>query len=84
MNMMGAVLFGVVTTLMATTAGAQTPSASPIERATTFGGQSITVGPRLRETPLIVIGGLAVGIWSRVPPPYDVAANRNATANPLP
>ena len=35
-------------------------------------------------TPLFVIGGLAVGIWARVPPPYDVTANRNAAANPLP
>jgi hypothetical protein len=35
------------------------------------------------STPLFVIGDLAAGIWPRVPPPYDVTANRNAAANPL-
>lgn len=35
-------------------------------------------------TPLATIGDLSVGIWAPVSPPYDVTANRNGTANPLP
>jgi hypothetical protein len=84
MNMMQAVLFGILTVLIATTANAQKPGAGQTERTPRLGGQSVTVGPRLGATPLFVIGDLAVGIWARVPPPYDVAANRNAAANPLP
>ena len=83
MNTVHAVLFGILTALIATTAYAQKPSAGP-ERTPRLGGQSVTAGPRLGATPLFVIGDLAVGIRARVPPPYDVAANRNAAANPLP
>jgi hypothetical protein len=84
MNTVHAVLFGILTALIATTAYAQKPSAGPEERTPRLGGQSVTAGPRLGATPLFVIADLAVGIWARVPPPYDVAANRNAAANPLP
>jgi len=35
-------------------------------------------------TPLATIGDLSVGIWTRVAPPYDVTADLNAAANPLP
>jgi hypothetical protein len=35
-------------------------------------------------TPLASIGDLSVGIWTPVPAPYDVTANRSAAANPLP
>lgn len=45
------------------------------------------VGAPLRAphvTPLATIGSLSLGIWTRVPPPYDVTANQNAAANPLP
>jgi hypothetical protein len=82
-----AVIFGVPTVLMATTADAQKPDAGPAERAAAFQGQSVTGAPWLRAqhpTPLFAIGSVAVGIWARVPPPYDVTANRNAAANPLP
>jgi hypothetical protein len=42
-------------------------------------------GPRPQSpTPLFVIGDLTVGIWARVPLPYDATANRNTAANPLP
>ena len=45
-----------------------------------LGGQSVTVGPRLQHpTPLFFVGGLAVGIWTRVPPPYDATAVMRAS-----
>ena len=47
-------------------------------------GQSVTIGSRQFPTLQFVTGGLAVEIWARVPPPYDVAANRSAAENPLP
>jgi hypothetical protein len=85
MTTVRAVLLGTLTLLTAATADAQKPSAGPATPAAEFGGQAATVGPRLQHpTPLFVTGGLAVGIWTRVPPPYDVTANRNAVENPLP
>jgi hypothetical protein len=79
-------IFGILTVLLATTAYAQTPVMTSGQRvAATFSDQSVTPGPQLQSrTPLFVFGNLAVGIWARVPPPYDVTANRNAAANPLP
>jgi hypothetical protein len=83
MNTVHAVFLGILTALIAATADAQMPSAGPTTAE--FGGQAATIGPRLQHpTPLFVTGGLVVGIWTRVPPPYDVAANRNAAGNPLP
>ncbi len=85
MKTMRAALVGVLTVLMATAASAQTqPAASGA--ATGFAGQALGVGPGRAQhpTPLFMLGGTAVGIWARVPPPYDVSANRNAAANPLP
>ena len=78
--------FGILTVLLATTAYAQTPVVNSGQRlAATFGDQSVTLGPqRQSPTPVFLIGNLAVGIWARVPPPYDVTANRNAASNPLP
>jgi hypothetical protein len=87
MTTLRVVLFGVLTVLMVTTADAQKPDTGPAERATTFTGRSVTGAPWLGAqypTPLFAIGNLPVGIWSRVPPPYDVSANKNAAANPLP
>ena len=50
-----------------------------------FAGQFMTLGTRPEfPAPLFFVGGLAVGLWARVPPPYDVTANRNTAANPLP
>jgi hypothetical protein len=71
---------------MATTAYAQKPVMSSGQGvAGTFSDQSMTPGPRLQSpAPLFVIGDLTVGIWARVPPPYDVTANRNTAANPVP
>jgi hypothetical protein len=86
MNTIRTAIFSILAVLLATTAHAQTPVVNSGQRvAATFNGQSVMPGPRLQSpTPLFVIGDLAVGIWARVPPPYDVTANRNAAANPLP
>jgi hypothetical protein len=86
MNTIRTAICGTLAILLATTAHAQEPVVDSGQRVpATFSGQSVTPGPRLQSpTPLFVIGGLAVGIWARVPPPYDVTANRNAAANPLP
>ena len=86
MNTIRTVIFGILTGLLATTAHAQTSAVNSGQRvAATFSDQSVTPGPQLQSpTPLFIIGNLAVGVWARVPPPYDVTANRNAAANPLP
>jgi hypothetical protein len=86
MNTIRTAIFGIITVLLATTAHAQNPVGNSGQGVTgTFSGQSVTPSPRLQSpTPLFVIGDLAVGIWARVPPPYDVTANRNTAANPLP
>jgi hypothetical protein len=86
MKTTGSAIFGILAVLLATTAHAQQPAANSEQGvAGTFSGQSVTPGLRLQSpTPLFVVGDLAVGIWARVPPPYDVTANRNAAANPLP
>jgi hypothetical protein len=86
MNTIRTAIFGILTVLSATTAYAQTHVVSSGQRfAATFSDQSVTPGPQLQSpTPLFLFGNLAVGIWARVPPPYDVTANRNAAANPLP
>jgi hypothetical protein len=72
--------------LLATAAHAQSPGAGSGPGAVDpFGGRSVTSAPRFASpTPLFAIGDLAVGIWARVPPPYDATANRNIAANPLP
>jgi hypothetical protein len=83
MNKVGPVLVVVLTALMAATADAQPPGASGMA-----GAETVTViprpGPSRNPTPLFSLGGVPVGIWTRVPPPYDPAANRSAAANPLP
>jgi len=81
-----AAIFGIVAVLSAATAHAQKPGGNPAQGvAGAFGGQSVAPGPQLKSpTPLFMIGDLAVGIWARVPPPYDATANRNIAANPLP
>jgi hypothetical protein len=86
MNTVRTAIFSILAVLSATTAHAQKPVVNSGQGvAGTFSGQSLTSGPRLQSpTPLFAIGDLAVGIWAHVPPPYDVTANRNAAANPLP
>jgi hypothetical protein len=86
MNTIRTAIFGIFTVLLATTAYAQTPVMTSGQRVVaTFSDQSVRPGPQLQSpTPLFVFGNLAVRIWARVPPPYDVTANRNAAANPLP
>jgi hypothetical protein len=86
MNTIRTASFGILAVLLVATAHAESPFMNSGQRvAATFNGQSATPGSRLQSpTPLFVIGDVAVGIWARVPPPYDVTANRNVAANPLP
>jgi hypothetical protein len=54
---------------------------------TAYGGNISGTGPSLagrQMTPLASLGDLAMGIWTRVPTPYDATANYNGAANPLP
>jgi len=54
---------------------------------TTYGGNISGAGPSSagrQMTPLATMGDLALGVWTRVPPPYDATANYNRAANPLP
>ena len=85
MNTARAILFGILALLMATTADAQQSDASGGATVASLGGQSVTVGPRLQHpTPAVRRRRPAVGIWTRVPPPYDATANRAVADNPLP
>jgi hypothetical protein len=86
MNTVRTAIFSILAILLATIAHAQKLAVNSGQAvAGTFSGQSVTPGPRLQSpTPLFAIGDLAVGIWARVPPPYDVTANRNGAVNPLP
>jgi hypothetical protein len=85
MNTTRAAIAGVVTVLLATPAFAQAPGSGAAGQIASMGGQSVAQGPRVQQpTPLFMLGGLVVGIWTRVPLPYDAAANRNGAANPLP
>jgi hypothetical protein len=79
-------IVGILGALMATSAYAQNPVVNSGQGVGgPFSGQSMTSGARHQSpTPLFVIGDLSVGIWARVPPPYDATANRNMAANPLP
>ena len=54
---------------------------------TAYGGNISGTGPSLvgrQMTPLATVGDVALGIWTRVPPPYDAAGHYNNAANPLP
>jgi hypothetical protein len=85
MRAMRTVIFGILAVQLATTAQAQKPVVpSGPGVAGTFSGQSVAPGLRQSPAQLSIVGGLAVGIWARVPPPYDATANRNTAANPLP
>jgi len=77
MNKVRPVTVVILIALMATTADAQPPGASDMTAAIVRPGTA-------RYPTLFNIGGVPVGIWTRVPPPYDPTANRNAAANPLP
>jgi hypothetical protein len=51
-----------------------------------FGGEIGTIGPQQAPSqprPLFTIFGVPIGIWAPVPPPYNVAANRNLAARPI-
>ncbi len=82
MNTFRASLFSIIGILAPIVAYADAPAAS----VSPFGGQVGAVAPRAlatHPTPLFTVGGLAFGIWARVPPPYNVAANRNLADNPF-
>ncbi len=70
--------------LMAGAASAQSADNLSSPQVSGFANQTVGVGPNHQMTPLATIGSLAIGIWTPVSPPYDVAANRNGAANPLP
>ena len=87
MNTMRVIVLGVAATLMASTGAAQTVGPGPTVEASSFGGRSVAADRLVaaqHPRPLAVVGGLALGIWTRVPPPYDATANLSAAANPLP
>jgi hypothetical protein len=68
-------------TLLASAAMAQSAAVTTYGGSTSGNGSSF-VGRQM--TPLATFGDLSVGIWSRVPPPYDATASYNGAANPLP
>jgi hypothetical protein len=71
--------------LLATPTFAQAPGSGAAGQIASMGGQSFAQGPRAQQpTPLFMLGGLEIGIWTRVPRPYDATANRSAAANPPP
>lgn len=85
MNTIRAILLSMLVTLAMPTAYAQSPQTTPGAGEATLGGRTVIVRrPVAGPMPLLTMGNLAVGIWTRVPPPYNVEANRSAAANPLP
>jgi hypothetical protein len=74
-----ALVSGVLVAILAGAAYAQAPTDG---YAGEYRGASPLQAPHM--TPLASIGDLSVGIWARVPAPYDVTADRSAAANPLP
>ncbi len=82
MNTIRAIFLSTLAVLVMTTAYAQSPRPTPAAGEATLG---LTVRPpAIGPTPLVTMGNLAVGIWTRVQPPYNAEANRSAAANPLP
>jgi hypothetical protein len=85
MNTTRAAVVAVLTMLLATPTFAQAPGSGAAGQIASMGGQSFAQGPRAQQpTPLFMLGGLEIGIWTRVPRPYDATANRSAAANPPP
>ncbi|HEY7578796.1 MAG TPA: hypothetical protein VH855_14475 [Acetobacteraceae bacterium] len=85
-----AILFAFVGTVAAGAAGAQRQQATAGPGAAGgplgFGGEVGAIGPQhapSQPRPLFSIFGLPVGIWAPVPPPYNVAANRNLASRPI-
>ena len=85
MNTIRAIFLSMLAVLVMTTAYAQSPATTPAAGEATLGGAAVAVRPPVAgPTPLVTTGNLAVGIWTRVQPPYNAEANRSAAANPLP
>jgi uncharacterized membrane protein YedE/YeeE len=87
MNPLRVALLGVAAVLLASTGSAQTLGPGMAVEVLTFGGPPVAAARQAavqHPRPLAVVGGLAVGVWTRVPRPYDAAANLSAAANPLP
>ncbi len=81
MNTTRATLYSIIGIIAPIAAYADAPAAS----VSTFGGQVGAMAPRAlatQPTPLFATGGVAFGIWTRLPPPYNAAANRNLAADP--
>ena len=87
MNTIRVLLLGAAAVLLASTGSAQTLGPGTTVEVLTFGGPPVAASrPATAQhpRPVAVVGGLAVGVWTRVPPPYDATANLSAAANPLP
>ena len=81
------IVLGLLAALFAGSAFAQEPRSGTTGAVAALGGQSVAPGRQgaiQNPTPLAMIGRLAIGIWTRVPPPYDATASYSAAANPLP
>jgi hypothetical protein len=85
MNATRAAVVAVLTVLLATTGFAQAPGSGAAGQIADMDGQSVAQNPRVQQpTRLVTLSGLVGSVWTRVPPPYDAAANRSGAANPLP
>jgi hypothetical protein len=84
-----AVLFALIGTMAAGTVSAQQQQSAGVATVggpPGFGGAIGTMGPQQAPsvpTPLFHIFGVPIGIWAPVPPPYNVAANRNLASRPI-
>jgi len=91
MHRTGALISGVVALLAATATGAQAQAQAqaPHLGGTVNQGPYVLpgegVGPVTGQLPRILFtnGGLPVGVWAPVPPPYDARADRTGAADPL-
>jgi hypothetical protein len=83
MTRSGALIAGALPLLVATAAFADPPApqmSGTVQSPVILPGP---IAPAITQQPLWTIGGLPVGIWAPVPPPYDMEANRTGAANPL-
>ena len=84
MNVTRAALFAIIGMVTAGAAAAQ--QQQPAGRPSGLSGEIGTLGPSQTPSqprPLFSIFGVPVAIWTPVPAPYNVAANRNLASRPI-
>jgi hypothetical protein len=88
MKSIGAIAFGTVVAMAASTAYAQGTSATlssttHATQAPYFFSPGVEQSGRQSSAPLFTIGGFGVHVWAPVEQPYNTDADRNVAADPI-